>query len=137
MEISYKNSRGLWRRVANKTEKALFNAIDNLIKNKVPSCRKSGKNYDYIMIVVSEDMYNGMKKLPQAIKKGRWLYIKYRRRIVFVRYIKINKPKGFNEVKISRNCSFNPIEIRPTTAVSNKAFEIQWKEFEFEPKKGE
>lgn len=136
MEISYKNNRGLWRRTSSKTEDALFQAIDNLIRNKAPSCRKSGKNYDYVMIVINENLYESIKKLPQAVKKGRWLYIKYRRKLTFVRYVKISKPVGYKEIKISQNFKVDPKlleRIKPSAEVietintmKETPFEVNW-----------
>ena len=113
---------GTHRRVASKTEKALFDSVDEFIKNKVPSCRKKGKKYDYVMITISKDLYDCLKLHPKFFTRGRWLYFKYRIKVIFVRYIKIEKPQGCHEVKISVNRNFNPETLKDYSP-STKALE--------------
>lgn len=132
-----KNDVGIWRRICGKTWDAITNQIDTLINKDIPSCREQGKNYDYVLIVVSETVYQGIKRMPGIIRKGRWFYISHRGKIMLVKYVKLEPLKECFEIKVVRidKCEPRPLDperVKELTKEHNleKGIKLEWEPIE-------
>lgn len=83
-------------RIPGKTCKTVYEGM-NTILARLP-------NLPRYVIMTTEEMYNQMKKLPEAYFRGRWLYLNYKNHTFFVKKFEIPQlPTGdFKTVKIDR-----------------------------------
>ena len=81
----------------------------------------------------------------RIVRKGRWYYFKWGKRLIYIKVIRVRMPEGFYETPITR---ISPIEVRPldpelvkklTKTIVDENYvgdaKIEWKTFKWEDNK--
>lgn len=80
----------------------------------------------------------------KIVRKGRWYYFKWGKRLIYIKVIRVNMPEGFYETEVSRVHSsvelkpLDPEQIKKLTATPDSSYigdaKIEWKVFKWEDK---
>lgn len=69
----------------NKFETCLQEAIDTLIKNNVAPY--DNRKYDYKVVIATACYMRFLRRSENIVRKGRWVYYKYKGKLVFLKII--------------------------------------------------